>query len=62
MQCRHPDPSIHRNHQITEPTLQVRGSWQKLKVAVHSRISSRMAHACFIYKSSSLPSSPPLPT
>ncbi|KAM5541680.1 hypothetical protein V8D89_004661 [Ganoderma adspersum] len=51
MQCRHPDPSIHRNHQITQPTLQVRGSWQKLKVAVHSRISSRMAHACFIYKS-----------
>ncbi|KAI1787955.1 hypothetical protein LXA43DRAFT_975032 [Ganoderma leucocontextum] len=40
MQCRHPDPSIHR-----------RGSWQKLKVAVHSRIASRMAHACFIYKS-----------
>ncbi len=50
-EMRHPDPSIHRSASVTEPALQVRGAWQKLKIQVASKIASRMAHACFIYKS-----------
>lgn len=51
MEYRHPDPSIYRSLEITNPELQVRGSWQRLKWADSSKLSSRMAHACFIYKS-----------
>ncbi|KAI0353841.1 hypothetical protein OH77DRAFT_1406141 [Trametes cingulata] len=51
MQFRHPDPTIYRSLEITNPELQVRGSWQRLKWADSSKVTSRMAHSCFIYKS-----------
>ncbi|EIW54710.1 uncharacterized protein TRAVEDRAFT_39247 [Trametes versicolor FP-101664 SS1] len=51
MEYRHPDPSVYRSLEISNPDLQVRGSWQRLKWADSSKVTSRMAHACFIYKS-----------
>ncbi|KAI0659951.1 hypothetical protein C8Q70DRAFT_105866 [Cubamyces menziesii] len=48
---RHPDPSLYRSMEIKDSNLQVRGSWQRLKWADSSRLTSRMAHAAFIYKS-----------
>ncbi|KAI0641446.1 hypothetical protein C8Q79DRAFT_1003753 [Trametes meyenii] len=51
MQFRHPDKLIYRSMELKHPELQVRGSWQRLKWADSSRVTSRMAHACFIYKS-----------
>ncbi|CDO71013.1 hypothetical protein BN946_scf184844.g17 [Trametes cinnabarina] len=50
-QFRHPDPTIYRSLEMRDPALQVRGSWQRLKWADSSRLTSRMAHAAFIYKS-----------
>lgn len=54
MEYRHPDPSVYRSLEISNPDLQVRGSWQRLKWADTSKVTSRMAHACFIYKSKKL--------
>ncbi|KAI0823483.1 hypothetical protein BC628DRAFT_1324930 [Trametes gibbosa] len=45
------DPTIYRSMEIIEPELQVRGSWQRLKWADSSKVTSRMAHACFIHES-----------
>ncbi|KAI0765894.1 hypothetical protein BD413DRAFT_606060 [Trametes elegans] len=47
-QFRHPDVSIYRSMEITDPELQVRGSWQKFKWVDSSRVTS---HACVIHKS-----------
>ncbi|KAI9062026.1 galactose oxidase [Trametes sanguinea] len=50
-QLRHPDPTTYRTLDVRYPELQVRGSWRRLKWADSSRLTSRMAHAAFIYKS-----------
>ncbi|KAI0628679.1 hypothetical protein C8Q77DRAFT_1220832 [Trametes polyzona] len=42
---------IYRSLDIKYPDLQVRGSWQRLKWRESSRVTSCMAHACFIHKS-----------
>ncbi|KAH9947500.1 hypothetical protein B0H21DRAFT_738280 [Amylocystis lapponica] len=48
---RHPTPTIVGMTRLTQPSLQVRGSWQKISVPRASSISHRTNFASFIYKS-----------
>ncbi|KAL6306427.1 hypothetical protein BKA93DRAFT_816487 [Sparassis latifolia] len=48
-QFRHPDPELHSDHRLSDESLQVRGSWQKIKLPWN--IKSRIAFASIIWKS-----------
>ncbi|GBE88799.1 hypothetical protein SCP_1402040 [Sparassis crispa] len=48
-QFRHPDPELHSDHRLSDESLQVRGSWQK--ITLPRNIKSRIAFASFIWKS-----------
>ncbi|KAH9932855.1 uncharacterized protein B0H18DRAFT_1092989 [Fomitopsis serialis] len=49
MQFRHPDPQLLKNWELSNDDLQVRGSWQKMKIS--RSILPRMGFASFIWKS-----------
>jgi hypothetical protein len=48
---RHPDPHLLPGQQLKDPELQVRGSWQKIRLAHRRRIPSRMGFVAFVYNS-----------
>lgn len=56
MQLRHPDPQLISKINLTDTTLQVHGSWQKVKLKKSGGISSRMGFASFVHKGNSLTS------
>ncbi|KAH9936009.1 hypothetical protein B0H21DRAFT_758865 [Amylocystis lapponica] len=50
-QYRHPDPGLLAQTTLSQESLQVRGSWQKVKLARGPGISHRSNFASFVYKS-----------
>lgn len=51
LQWRHPDPQLQNGWEVRDEELQVRGSWQKIKIS--GNIQPRMGFATFIWKSGS---------
>ncbi|KAJ6534132.1 hypothetical protein B0H19DRAFT_439818 [Mycena capillaripes] len=47
---RHPDPSLVSSLAVTDPSLQVLGSWQKVPVKKAGGITSRMGFASFVFE------------
>ncbi|KAJ7155681.1 hypothetical protein C8R46DRAFT_1004896 [Mycena filopes] len=49
-QLRHPDPKLVASLTVTDPALQVRGSWQKIALKKGAGIPSRMGFASFVFE------------
>ncbi|KAJ7473606.1 hypothetical protein B0H11DRAFT_2174202 [Mycena galericulata] len=49
-ELRHPDPKLVVSLAVTDPTLQVLGSWQKVPVKKAGGITSRMGFASFVFE------------
>ncbi|KAF7332954.1 hypothetical protein MVEN_02401300 [Mycena venus] len=47
---RHPDPTLVASLTVTDPTLQVLGSWQKVQLKKAGGITSRMGFASFVFE------------
>jgi len=56
---RHPDPRLLPTLHLRDSELQVRGSWQKIKLGQRRRIPSRMGFVAFCYKGNTFASSIP---
>ncbi len=50
LKLRHPDPSRTPTLEVTDPGLQVRGSWKRLHTKAGSGIAPRSNFASFIWK------------
>jgi hypothetical protein len=50
MQLRHPDPKLVPKVEIKDETMQMYGSWKKLKLKKTGGIPSRMGFASFVYQ------------
>ncbi|KAJ7025526.1 hypothetical protein C8F04DRAFT_1223292 [Mycena alexandri] len=49
-QLRHPDPKLVTSLTVTDPTLQVLGSWKKVALQKGAGITSRMGFAAFVFE------------
>lgn len=49
-ELRHPDPSLVATLAVTDPTLQVLGSWKKVVLNKGGGITSRMGFASFVFE------------